>query len=736
MRRSLLLRHLMASTLPVVLLIGSASDTAMAQPMIARNLSSYGMPGGIDTPTAEALPDGTIGATISYSDYARRNNLFFQALPRVTAALRYSRIDGIEDHHGQGHIWDRSLDLRLQVLDESGWRPALAIGVQDFMGTGVYSGEYIVATKNLTPTIRASAGLGWGTLAGKPRQIDVEDTGGKPNVDDWFSGGAKPFASVSWDATDRLTLIAEYSHDSYLVDHSDKNYLIQMGKEPASKLNLGLSYRLGENYQIGAYTIGGETFGAQFSLLLNPKQAPFPSGLEGAPAPVRPRPAPAADPMGWSGQWAADPTAQPAIQTALAEALENEGQQLESLRLQPDRAEIRIRNERYLHQAEAVGRTARLMTRALPPSVETLVITSVENGVPVSSVTLRRSDLERLENTSSDKIAAVAAIGEANLSDVGMVATPGLYPQFRWHLGPYLDLGLFDPQEPLRYELGAELRASYELMPGLVLSGSLRQRALGTMDQRGPGIPEEQCDNYDPCGRGHYFDPDEYEANPELETHNGVPRVRSDGRMYRGSGPVIPDLTLAWYARPTDQVYTRVTAGLLERAYGGVSAEALWKPVDSRLAIGAEINRVRKRDFEDVFGFRDYEVTTGHVSAYYEFAQGFTAQLDIGQYLAGDRGATLSVTREFANGWRVGAFATKTDISEEDFGEGSFDKGITLAIPLGWMTGQPSTSVASNKLHSLTRDGGARLNVRGRLYEPVRDSHQGKLYDGWGKFWR
>ena len=409
---------------------------------------------------------------------------------------------------------------------------------------------------------------------------------------------------------------------------------------------------------------------------------------------------------------------------------------LESMALSGNRAEVRIQNKRYIQQAEAIGRTARLMSRALPPSVETLVITSSADGVPTSSVTINRGDLERLENTEAGQIANAANLTDARPYPGDLTATPGVYPRFKWNIGPYLDLGLFDPDEPLRYEVGAEAKASYELMPGLILSGSLRQRAFGSIDQKGPSKGPTDV-NPD----GEHYTPEEYLADPSLETTpEGVPRVRSDSRMYRSDSPVIPELTLAWYARPTDTVYTRVTAGLLERAYGGVSAEALWKPVNSPLALGVEVNRVRKREFEKVFGFRDYEVTTGHVSAYYEFdqgfAKGFRAQLDVGQYLAGDKGATITLTREFANGWEIGAFATKTDLSDEEFGEGSFDKGITMSIPISWATGQPSRQRAGSTLRSLSRDGGARLNVDGRLYEKVRDSHSVKLYEGWGRFWR
>ncbi|WP_313352552.1 YjbH domain-containing protein [Paracoccus sp. (in: a-proteobacteria)] len=727
---TILTRRLLASTVPVALLLGLGISPAHTDPMIGNVLNSYGLPGGVETPTAEMLPDGTLGGTLSYNGLGRRHNIIFQLHPRITTAFRYARVEGMKDHIDalDNHIWDRSFDIRFQVLDESGWRPAVAVGLQDFLGTGVYSGEYIVASKTITPNIRASLGVGWGRLAGKLRESD-DDLGGKPNVDQWFSGSPKPFGSVAWQVNEKLSLVAEYSSDKYAPE-------TRRGTEeaPGNHFNLGAYYTFNPSYQLGLYTLGGDVFGAQFSFALNPRNAPFPSGLEKAPAPVRTRPAPSADPEGWAGAWSADPTAQPAIQTVLADALADEGQVLESMPLSANRAEVRIRNTRYIQQAEAVGRTARLMTRALPPSVETLVITSNSEGMATSSVVLRRSDVERLENTEAGKIAAASQLVDATPRPGDLVTTPGLFPRFRWSLGPYLDIGLFDPEDPLRYEVGAEARASYEIMPGLIVTGSVRQRAFGNMDQSGPAIPPELNGGK----RGDHYSADEYKADPSLETSpGGIPRVRSDTRMYTGrTSPTIPELTLAWYAQPTSQIYTRVTVGLLERAYGGVSGEVLWKPATSPLAFGAEINRVRKRDFDDVFGFRDYEVTTGHLSAYYEFANGFTAQLDVGKYLAGDKGATFTLTREFANGWRVGAYATKTDMSDEDFGNGSFDKGISVSIPISWAAGTPSRDRAGTTLRSLSRDGGSRVDVNGRLFDKVRDAQSVKLYQGWGSFWR
>lgn len=722
------LRRLMATTLPAAFILGSAGSVAVAQPLTGWGLNSYGLPGGVDTPSAEAFPDATISVGLSYSTYGRRMTGAFQMLPQLTVALRYSRQSSINlDLSGDDYLKDRSADLRYQLFGEQGWRPAVAVGLQDFLGTGTYSGEYVVATKTFD-RFTVSAGVGWGRLAGKPRERDVDNLGGTLNADDWFKGPARPFASVRYAATDKLSLVAEYTPDDYDVE-------VSQGEErPDSRFNLGLNYRVADSYQVSAYTIGGKTVGAMVSFNLNPKRSAFPSGLEKAPAPVRPRPTPAADPEGWSGRWSQDPTAQPAIQTALSDSLRKEGQILEAMQLDATRAEVRIDNRRYIQQAEAIGRTARLMTRALPPSVEIFVITSTADGMPTSSVVVKRSDVERLENTDAGQIAAAAQVVNGQPRVAGMVQTPELFPRFSWSLRPNLSVSLFDDENSFRYSVAGIATAKYEITPGLVVSGTVSQRLFGNADQEAPGTCIQPNGDEAGCTVDQYLDLSQEEREAD---NNGVPRVRSDGRMYSGNKkPVVTNLTLAYSAKVTDSVYGRVTGGLLERGYGGVSAEVLWYPASSNLAIGAEINRVKKRDYEDSFKFQDYEVTTGHISAYYDFDNGFSAQLDAGKYLAGDVGATVTVKRRFANGWEVGAYATKTDLSAEEFGEGSFDKGITLAIPVTWAIGTPSKQTVGGTLRSISRDGGQRVRVPGRLYDTVRDSQGVGLYQGWGKFWR
>jgi hypothetical protein len=146
---------------------------------------------------------------------------------------------------------------------------------------------------------------------------------------------------------------------------------------------------------------------------------------------------------------------------------------------------------------------------------------------------------------------------------------------------------------------------------------------------------------------------------------------------------------------------------------------------------------VRQRDFDQLFTLRDYDVVTGHASLYWDTGwHGVSAQVDVGRYLAGDWGGTLKLKRRFSNGWELGAFATFTDVSSSEFGEGSFDKGIILTIPLDWALPFESRSQWSTVIRPLTRDGGQRLLIANRLYPTVEDMGREELRSSWQDFWK
>ena len=87
-----------------------------------------------------------------------------------------------------------------------------------------------------------------------------------------------------------------------------------------------------------------------------------------------------------------------------------------------------------------------------------------------------------------------------------------------------------------------------------------------------------------------------------------------------------------------------------------------------------------------------------------------------GRYLAEDSGITLDFSRRFKTGLHIGAFFTLTDISKEEFGEGSFDKGFYFQIPIESFYSNYKRGHTSFGLKPLTRDGGARMIIPQSLY--------------------
>ena len=106
-----------------------------------------------------------------------------------------------------------------------------------------------------------------------------------------------------------------------------------------------------------------------------------------------------------------------------------------------------------------------VLTRALPASVRTFqVATVVEGGIPTAAITVRRSDVERLEHQPAAAMRAVTLINDA--MEVPKPKTLTRVDQkFRWSLGPALALSLFDPEEPVRSRRQAAGRAQGGKVP-------------------------------------------------------------------------------------------------------------------------------------------------------------------------------------------------------------------------------------------------------------------------------
>ncbi len=698
--------------------IASEAPRGLAWPKIATqspSLNFYGAPGLIDMPSAEVLPDGQFATTVAWFAGQTRYSLQFQALPWLTAGFRYTGIVNQDPNSlllGFDTYYDRNFDVRVRLLKEGQYRPAVVVGLQDFAGTGLFGSEYIVATKNFEPSrlpgrLKVTGGLGWGRFGsqgsiatlGSRGSFEGGDTGGELSTDQWFRGDIAPFAGIEW-VSGKWGLKAEYSTDVYTLEVEDAQAFTRR-----SSLNFGVEYQASRQLRLGAYYLYGSEFGVTAQLQLNPR---FPAVPQQVPAAVSvvPRSQWATTEAHWDQAWVASQDRQVSLRDVLAGELRQDGLVLEAVQFDPTRVELRFRNTRYRSETLAIGRAARAMARVLPASVETFDLVPTRRGLGQVTVTFRRSDLENLEYApeAADQLWAVTGVsGAAPLSQEALVSSE-LYPAFATSISPYTSPSYFDPSVPLRLDFGLNFAASYTPAPGWRLSGRVRQRVFGNVADGRAG-------------------------------QSNLPQVRTLQREYAQFDTTLNQLYAERRWQPGQDLYARASVGYFESMFGGVSGEVLWKPANSRLGLGIEANYVRQRDFNQQLGFRDYDVITGHASAYLELPKNYLLQVDVGRYLAGDYGGTMSLTRSFNNGWTFGGFFTLTNVSAEDFGEGSFDKGLRLSIPLGWLVGKPTRNAYGLVLRPIQRDGGQRVSVPGRLYGEIRRVHANSLQQQRARIW-
>ena len=667
----------------------------------------FGRPGTFDTPSGDAASDGTLAFSYTYAESFTRNAIFFQYAPWGSVTLRYSG-NGVVGANGVRPTYDRSLDFTFNLISETMLRPSVTVGLQDIIGTGAFSGEYLAVGRTFFDgKVDLDIGLGWGRFASsnafrnplavlsgsfEERPTRVVGRGGRPYPQEWFRGDVAAFGGITFRATDRLALKAEYSPDNY---SKFRHTGTLTSKSP---LNLGAQYAFSPSVlgHVGFLQGTELTFGV--TIQTNVKQSATVS------SPVAGPPFVFTGQSGWTPQ---EYQTESSVRGKLEEVFEKQGMRVVAFDVQGSRAKVAFENGNFDAPAQAFGRMARWLTFVVEPSVDTFELTAVKSGMPVATVTIPRAALVSAEHDlfgpETLQIASRLEPATQPLKELNEVKAKH---QFSWGISPYLQITLFDPDDPRRADVGIQVDTSYTNGLGFHAVSSLQKRLTGN---RGDG----------------------------RLSNSVLPHVRTDQVLYDRSEQIkIKDLYIAQYGKLAPDVYGRVTLGYLEQMYAGISAETLWAPFSSSWSFSAEANYVHQRDYDGGFGLRDYDVVTGHLAGRYTFDSGAYAKLSVGRYLAGDKGATFTVGRTFKNGWDLSAYATLTDVPFDAFGEGSFDKGIRLEIPIAALFGVQSRSKSRVGLRSITRDGGATLNVPGRLSEMIEGYSRRDIVNSWSRVLR
>ena len=191
--------------------------------------ADFGGAGLLDLPNARMRPDGVLTLGTSQQDTEDIYSVTYQAFPWLEGTFRYVIQNPGGKLGSREANRDRSFEVKALLLEESALTPALALGLRDMLGTGVFSSEYLVASKRLGRA-DLTLGMGWGRLASRNRlpnpvaqlfdgaraRTATTGLGGEPSVEDFFRGeDVGIFGGVEFDLPYQTRLLAEYTSDAY-----------------------------------------------------------------------------------------------------------------------------------------------------------------------------------------------------------------------------------------------------------------------------------------------------------------------------------------------------------------------------------------------------------------------------------------------------------------------------------------------------------------------------------------
>ncbi|SVE38335.1 uncharacterized protein METZ01_LOCUS491189, partial [marine metagenome] len=112
----------------------------------------FGGIGLIEIPTARFPKEGNLRLGVTSSWPYEVTALMATPFPWMEAVYRYTEIKNqlysdIPSFSGNQTLKDKSFDFRFKLLKESKYLPNLALGLRDLAGTGLFAGEYLVASK-------------------------------------------------------------------------------------------------------------------------------------------------------------------------------------------------------------------------------------------------------------------------------------------------------------------------------------------------------------------------------------------------------------------------------------------------------------------------------------------------------------------------------------------------------------------------------------------------------------
>jgi hypothetical protein len=309
--------------------------------------------GLMEIPTARVLEDGVIRLGAAQALPFRWFGGGMGIFPGLELTGRLTEITNIPTSFpGYGANKDKAFDIKYQLIPESKWLPAVALGYNDFYGTQLFEAQYIVLSRQIFP-FDFTFGYGNGRLDG-------------------FFGGIEVALHP------RLHFIAEYNPIDYGADVPSARGVPEGAEWP---VNFGLRYRILPVLDLGVSYQRGDTFG----LSLN-----FQTGLGKPVLPQRADPPPLVD---VDRRPSRDRNPKEMVEKIHA-AIHEAGFADVSVFADGGNLTAEFANNKYLSNQKAVGRVLRILLLHAPSDTKKLVAIVEKRRMPILKVAVKPNVFE------------------------------------------------------------------------------------------------------------------------------------------------------------------------------------------------------------------------------------------------------------------------------------------------------------------------------------------------------
>jgi len=650
--------------------------------------NSIGQTGLINLPTGSLQNEGAVGITVGNSSLNKFISVIATPFPWLEASFYYNRPrDTIWTGNNKNHYLDKGFNLKFgfnyRGID-------LAVGLDDIGGNGLLSKEYIAASMG-NNNIILTFGVGTGAFAkerfyknpitsfrNRPEMMRLENnyTGGEVDFNSFFKGPIGIFGGIELFSSKFPGLAFKIESNPFKYDGrfgflaggklTEKSLQI---RKKNKDFNYGLYYQFKNNFTLSISEIKGNTFDIMISKKFNlntrkkfvkPKKAKLVSQSQDNKL---------------------------AFYQNILRNLENDALFLQSAELKNNELQLGLVNNKFNDPIKVFEHTKKIVTdiaNAQGIPLSTLTVTNINSGMETGSIKAK------VNSIYTDKIGYVTIAEPKNDTVNYDFQTILNFPEFYNTIKPEFIYRYADPSRFFAGGIDIQLNSEVKFAPDIYLTSAISYQLNNSFE------------------RLRYFPDSPY-----------LPHVRTDVVKYLNNRPdlYLDSMQLDRLSKIANGHYVKLSAGFYEMMFGGFGVEYLWKPFESNISLGASLYHVKQRDYEQRFGFIDYEVITGHTNfIYFEPNSGLTIDLSIGQYLAGDKGYTLDLSRRFKSGFKMGAYFTRTNISKIEYGEGAFDKGFYFEMPLSNIfSSNENNDVTRLIVQPLTRDGGAKLKTNNPL---------------------